>query len=305
MQTITQANDITFTAGSGSRAYAQLGHGGAFSDGNHSGDQTIGLANNITFVTGKEDYSYAQVGHGGPIADGNQSGTIDITTAGHLTLTGQNTIYQYALIGHGDELGEIDSGEAVAGDIFLRIGGDINLTNAFIGHLIDMDGSYTSGNTFIGTNSLTTDANSQFFSAPTGELRFYVNVPNDNVNPATLLKGTPHGPTIFLNNQGLYSFGLGPYVPAAGTNFAYYATLSPILEATLDSFQEDTLIYDEFIRYQDYFQSVIPFIHDLGTLGLYGNNPYSLNMPAGFEFNQGDDMLPPGWIPQLFNSSVE
>ncbi len=223
--TISQAGNVTFTAtaGAGSFAgYAQLGHGGNNAVGNHGGAITISQAANVTFTAGNNSNAYAQIGHGGTGADGNHSGLIDVVVGNSLTLTGLDTTDQYALIGHGDDLGDGDAGNTVGGNVFVRVGGTAALTNAFIGHLMDGDGTAT-GNTFIGVGTaLTTDAASQLNSAPTGQLRIYLASPaGDLVNAATLLNGTAHGATPAPNNQGQALFGAGPYAPAVG-NFAYY-----------------------------------------------------------------------------------
>ena len=226
--TVTRARDLTFT-GSGREAYAQLGHGGSRSDGNQSGAITIGRSRNMTLTAGGPGGAYAQLGQGGILSDGSKGGAIDVTLVGDLTMTGQDTATRYAQIGHGDELGDSDSGSTVDGNVTLRIGGALTLTNAFIGHKIDGDGTYTGGNTFIGVAGLlTADAASTFNSASPangGELRFYLtSTANDAVNAATLLNGTAHGATAAPNNQGQFAFGTGPYVPnpSVAGNFAYY-----------------------------------------------------------------------------------
>jgi hypothetical protein len=251
--TITLANDITFLGGvsgggSGFNRYAQLGNGGWNADGNHSGNHTITLANNINFAAGREPRAYAQLGNGGYDANGSHSGVIDVTTSGNLTLSGQDTIEKYALVGHGDEPGDSDASHSVAGDINIRVGGNLSLTNAFLGHLIDGDGTYSAndpdsnvigGNTFLGVRGdLTADANSQFFSAApaqNGELRFYVGG-QDQVDSNTLLNGVVHGGTPFPNNQGNFGFGDGPYTadPANDGNFAYYG-LADVFNYTVDA----------------------------------------------------------------------
>ena len=222
--TIAQANNLTFTAGAGEDANAQLGHGGDAADGNLSGNITIALANNLTFIVGTGEDAIAQLGHGaGNNVGGDYSGTIDLLVGGALNLTGQDTVERYAIIGHGDDPGNSDAGNTVSGDILVRVGDEANLTGAFIGHLIDPDGTYTSGNTFIEVvNSLTTDDASAFNSAldaAGGELRIYIgDVAADNVDPDTLLNGVAHGLAQAPNNQGAFAFGDGPYVP----DFSYY-----------------------------------------------------------------------------------
>ncbi len=244
--TLTQVNDVIFTAGRGLNAYAQLGQGGAGAFGDHSGTTTISQANDISFqVANGPLRGYAQLGQGGIFAEGNHSGNINVTHSGNLLLSSLNTTNQYALIGNGDELGDVDAVNAVSGDVRVRTGGSATLVNnAFIGNLIDPDGSYTSGNTFIGVGSiggselLTADANSGFFSAPTGQLRFYIpGVLNNQIAAGASLNGTlASGPGITPNAQGLYTFGLGPYSLVDPGNFAFYtlgiAPVTPIARIT-------------------------------------------------------------------------
>ncbi|MEM6884379.1 MAG: hypothetical protein AAF571_05050 [Verrucomicrobiota bacterium] len=226
--TLIEVSDLFFDGGSGSNSYAQLGHGGNRTDGNHSGNITIEQANDMSFTAGSGGNASAQLGHGGHDADGNYSGGIGVTLDGDLELTGVDTIDQYAIIGHGDQPGDGDLGDTVSGTVSVLVSGNATLSNAFMGHQIDADGTYTSGNTFVGVGGdLTADAASQFNSAlggaGMGELRVYL-LGSDNVNAATLFNGTAHGAVPFPNNQGTFSFGEGPYAPVTG-NFAYYGLI--------------------------------------------------------------------------------
>ncbi|MCP3687631.1 MAG: hypothetical protein GY784_04380, partial [Gammaproteobacteria bacterium] len=131
-------------------------------------------------------------------------------------MTGVDTAYKYAMIGHGDQPGDVDSGNTVSGDLTLRVGGNADLENAFIGHQIDADGTYSSGNTYVGVvGTLTTDEYSQFTSAnysSGGELRIYlVSDTADAVDSSATLNGFAHGAATTPNNQGDYSFGGGAY----------------------------------------------------------------------------------------------
>ncbi|MFK5924515.1 MAG: filamentous hemagglutinin N-terminal domain-containing protein [Verrucomicrobiota bacterium] len=238
--TITQANDVSFLGGIGVDSYAQLGQGGAASSGDHSGNTTIAQANDVSFLGGAGARSYSQLGQGGYVAIGDYSGDISLTHAGDLLLTGGNVTDSYALIGHGDQPGDGDAGRAVSGDVMVRTGGNTTLTNAFIGHLIDGDGSYTSGDTFIGVGTvagperLIANANSGFFSAPTAQLRFYIPSSSSNqIAAGASLNGTlAPGPGIIPNNQGVYAFGLGPYNLVDPGNFAFYVPLQPVASVT-------------------------------------------------------------------------
>ncbi len=228
---ITRAGNLAFTGG-GEGAYAQLGHGGRLANGDHSGTITVTQARDVAFAGGTNPQAYAQLGHGGWDADGNHSGAIDVTVLANLTLTGQDAADQYALIGHGDEPGDGDAGNTVSGSVLVPVGSEATLANAFIGHLIDDDGTYGGGDTIIGAGVLlAADAASAFNSAPTGELRIYVaSAAGDAVEPAARLNGIAHGVPRVPNDQGAFAFELGPYDPlnpVAGSalvagNFAYY-----------------------------------------------------------------------------------
>ncbi len=116
------ANDLNFTGGNRSMSYAQLGHGGASTRGNYSGDITI-AANDLTFTGGNGPMSYAQLGHGGFAAVGNQSGGISVT-ANDLTFKGGGAHISYAQLGHG---GSRTNG-AQRGDISVTAAGTLMLT---------------------------------------------------------------------------------------------------------------------------------------------------------------------------------
>jgi hypothetical protein len=124
--TITQANNVTFAAGGGRGAFADLGTGGLESGatiittagltttdgdvgtGGISGAIGIGTAGNLTFTGGAGKDAFAQLGTGGSrsggaissagsITTGGTSGAITITQANNLTFTGgagQNALAQ-------------------------------------------------------------------------------------------------------------------------------------------------------------------------------------------------------------------
>ncbi|MDF1824134.1 MAG: filamentous hemagglutinin N-terminal domain-containing protein, partial [Verrucomicrobiales bacterium] len=155
---ITGAGDITFTGG-GNVAYAQLGQGGYNAEGDHSGTTTIMTANDIVFTGGGGTQAYAQLGQGGYDAEGDHSGSIDVFHSGDLTLTGNNIDDRYALIGHGDApvfldilngiVPDSDAGQSVSGLVTVNTGGDIDVNNGFIGHLLDADGDSNTGDILI------------------------------------------------------------------------------------------------------------------------------------------------------------
>ncbi|MEM6885818.1 MAG: filamentous hemagglutinin N-terminal domain-containing protein, partial [Verrucomicrobiota bacterium] len=243
--TITSAHDLNFRGGGQFAASVQLGHGGDVAIGSHSGAITITSVNDLSFSAGGGGAASAQLGHGGRGVDGDHSGAIQVSADGMITLTGVDAD-QYAWIGHGDDRGDGDAGNTVSGDVIVVGRGGITLTEAAIGHQIDVDGTYTSGDTLVGTEgNLIADAGSRFDSAPTGELRIYVSdAASDQVDGATLLNGVMHGAVTLPNNQGSFAFGSGPYVPNTSAtggatvngNFAYYA-----LEGIFFNFEVDTV----------------------------------------------------------------
>lgn len=94
--------NILFSAGPGAgvEAYAQLGHGGVNTYGDHSGSITV-IGGTISFSGGGATDTYAQLGHGGRNARGDHSGSIDVVGAGDITFSGGTASQTYAMLGHG------------------------------------------------------------------------------------------------------------------------------------------------------------------------------------------------------------
>jgi len=242
--TISDVGDISLSSnGTSSNLPTQIGHGGSDSEGDLSGDISITDFGSLSLSAGTSERSYSQVGHGGQAFEGNIDGSITISGSGPIDLVGVD-LDQYARIGHGDENGNSDAGFSVEGDVSVRTTSSLTLTQAEIGHQIDADGTYTSGNTFIGvgtvggTETLTADAASRFDSAPGGELRFYIpSAASNQIAAGAFLNGTAaSGPGIIPNNQGEYNFGEGPYVLTDPGNFAFYTLVDAIPDFTADPF---------------------------------------------------------------------
>ncbi|MEX0866306.1 MAG: hypothetical protein WD030_03040, partial [Pirellulales bacterium] len=239
---IATGGDLILLASSATDSYVQLGHGGHYADGNHSGDIDVVVAGDLR-ITGGGGHAYAQLGHGGHEADGSMAGDIDLLVSGSLTLLGRNASDSYALIGHGDEPGDGDAGHQVSGNVTLSVGEGASLTNAFIGHLIDPNGTYTSGNTHIAvgtanyagsntTDALISDSRSQITSAPDGELRLYLPRRSSfQMADGATLNGTDVNTfndfTPFPNEQGGHQPFEGGYIAANDPdgNFAFYYSL--------------------------------------------------------------------------------
>ncbi len=67
--------------------FAQIGNGGAFSDGDHSGDIQVSAGTDLFVLGGVASReAYAQIGHGGYDSDGDHSGTIDVAVGNNLVM---------------------------------------------------------------------------------------------------------------------------------------------------------------------------------------------------------------------------
>ncbi|MEZ5434502.1 MAG: hypothetical protein R3F31_25715 [Verrucomicrobiales bacterium] len=89
---VTAAGDVRFHGGSGSAAYAQLGHGGNINQGGNTGNITVTSGGIVEFLSGlgadlTDSQDYAQLGHGGYDADGNHSGNILVNAKSGLIST--------------------------------------------------------------------------------------------------------------------------------------------------------------------------------------------------------------------------
>ncbi|MGB3117262.1 MAG: hypothetical protein WBE58_00455, partial [Verrucomicrobiales bacterium] len=147
---------------SGSRAYAQIGHGGFEGDGNHFGEICIHVGEDVLLDSnaGNASVTYSQIGHGGYSGSGNQSGFITVVSgisgaSGGIALQGGNDAVsndQYAQIGHGGTA----AGGNLSGDITLIdvggggltvTGGTAGFSYALVGH---GDGASNTGGTRAG-----------------------------------------------------------------------------------------------------------------------------------------------------------
>ncbi|MCG8602604.1 MAG: hypothetical protein MI807_20840, partial [Verrucomicrobiales bacterium] len=115
--TVTSANgNISFASGSQRESYAQLGHGGAYTDGDHTGDVTVSAVNgSISFDAAAEAgvdpttttssnnpaYRYVHLGHGGERASGGHDGDITVTAGNGVAFAAGTTSLDYAQLGHG------------------------------------------------------------------------------------------------------------------------------------------------------------------------------------------------------------
>ncbi|MCE9608249.1 MAG: hypothetical protein K8U03_25470, partial [Planctomycetia bacterium] len=293
------AFDLTLRGGNTDDAYAQLGFRANTSVDFFLIDSPITavVKNNISVTAGTGLRSYAQVGHGAAFTSNHSGhlyfGEIALTLGGRLALAGVATGDRYSAIGHGDQPGNDDTGDAVGGDVTLRIGQGADLTTAFIGHLIDASGVYFSGKTYIsvgtgnyvGTNqtdALVSDAASRINSAANaggGQLRFYLPQRSSfQMADGTLVNGidvaTFKSSSPLANTQGVFSPFNGPYVvDLSAGNFAFYLSAIPSTGGPTPTPPVDvpvppnafsrvfgailgSIVNDQFGRSEDYFKSI-------------------------------------------------
>ncbi|MEC5125835.1 hypothetical protein VSU19_03680 [Verrucomicrobiales bacterium BCK34] len=82
-------------------AYAMVGHGGTYSDGDHDGNILVTSGNEITLSGGRPDAGFEMIGHGGVAAVGDFSGWIDVEAQGDIDVLGGTNDQTFAQIGHG------------------------------------------------------------------------------------------------------------------------------------------------------------------------------------------------------------
>ncbi|MDF1753250.1 MAG: filamentous hemagglutinin N-terminal domain-containing protein [Verrucomicrobiales bacterium] len=121
--------------------YSMIGHGGSFSDGDHTGDIRVSAGVDLTITGGKASReAYAQIGHGGYDTDGDHTGTIDIEVGNDLTMTRGNNRdlngvlvrNNWSKIGHGAQAfggRNTDGGGTRTGDIFVSVGNNLTMAD--------------------------------------------------------------------------------------------------------------------------------------------------------------------------------
>lgn len=92
---------ILFTAGKATTSFAQLGNGGYYVYGDHSGEIRVKASNEIKLLGLGATYTYAQLGHGGRIARGDHSGNIEVEAFENIEFTAGTASTVYAQLGHG------------------------------------------------------------------------------------------------------------------------------------------------------------------------------------------------------------
>ncbi len=180
---------ITFTAGSlldgsegageGRYHFAQLGHGGFASNGNHSGNITAEAAQNISFLGGmnnsgsaSESASYAQLGHGGRGSEGNMglrdgggnpTQSIRVVSGGDILFRAGVGQENYAQLGHGGRLSRGDH----AANLMVFAEGGLSFTTSQSDHLAGV-GPFSGNrysNTVAGAQNLNDATDGTFSSA--------------------------------------------------------------------------------------------------------------------------------------------
>ena len=141
MVTTTGGGSVTFTRGTNNDTFAQLGHGGRATSGDHDGNITV-ISDNAVAFGGQgganlwgNDESYVQLGHGGHDARGDHSGNITVSAkAGGVAFTADKTHQSYALLGHGGlNADRPDGGSTTKGSsgtitVTTTDGGDVTFT---------------------------------------------------------------------------------------------------------------------------------------------------------------------------------
>ena len=88
IEVISAMGSISFIAGSRAASYAQVGHGGNATNGDHRGsiviEATLGA---ITGTAGSANDASVQFGHGGRTSRGDSIGTIDVTSFGNINFS--------------------------------------------------------------------------------------------------------------------------------------------------------------------------------------------------------------------------
>jgi len=107
---VATGGDIRFTGGTSVGTYAQIGHGGVETPGDHNGNITVrALGGSIDFnanrieetgSTSTGSNSYTLIGHGGGYSSGEQSGSINVEASGEIRFKAGRTD-SFAMIGHG------------------------------------------------------------------------------------------------------------------------------------------------------------------------------------------------------------
>lgn len=155
--------DATFTNNNDNfrGMYALIGHGGSYTDGDHTGNIRVAAGSDVTVAGGGASReAFGQIGHGGFDTDGNHGGTIDIDSAGSVILNrGDGLNNPWAKVGHGGQSFGSRANNGAGnreGDITISAGWDFRSTGGSVGHVDSRnDGdlfAYTDGNTFIGVS---------------------------------------------------------------------------------------------------------------------------------------------------------
>ncbi len=250
----------------GEFSYAKIGMDGVRDAIDSTGDITVAALNDVTLIAGTHDRdAHATIGHGGgDRVRGNQKGDIDVTAGGNVVMIGDagtanENRSTYVKIGHGTREQNSQGGQGRdtnlnggtwEGNIYVKAGEDIQLTDAFIGH-IDDDSRETnvtspSGDTLIaasrlnpdylagGSGNIIADGNSGFSSAEqglNGDLRLYM--PNRADNQLLTGGATLNG-RVYLGNPSTPEAILG--VDQRGDeNLDFFGPLRQVMNHTVTS----------------------------------------------------------------------
>ena len=126
---VGSGGDIVLQAGDRAYTFAQIGHGGRLTRGDHSGevhvisDGAVHAFGGLGTLGWNSSRAYAQIGHGGEEADGNHSGLIKVRAQDELFMRGGVSYRNYSQIGHGGRLAAGNQGGA----------GDLGLISVVVG----------------------------------------------------------------------------------------------------------------------------------------------------------------------------
>src|SRR5579872_6489998 len=157
--TVLAADNVTLTGGTGTGAFAQIGHGGfdagsgnaSLGDVALTGDITMTAGGNVNVLGGTGGDAYAQIGHGGDKTLSNANvtgsttlgGSIDVSAGGNIAVAGGNsttTENNYAQIGHGGLEFGTNTGTTNTTLGALSVTGDITVTSTGSSGTISLGG---------------------------------------------------------------------------------------------------------------------------------------------------------------------
>ncbi len=211
--------DVDLMGGGSSGFYAQVGNGGAQTNGDNSGDIDIVAGGDVTLTGGAGNEAYVQVGHGG--AESNGEAPKDYSNAGTISVEGQNVTLAagggdaaYVQIGNGGF--KVGAGVTGTSDN----SGDITVSAA---HAVALTGNGNDAYAQIGNggNQLNTNAGASAIGTISGNIVVQAESPDDG--SVTMTGGGGTHSYVLIGNGG-YSINAPTTAPAA--NFTISGNVS-------------------------------------------------------------------------------